>query len=183
MINQKRNNINSSKIVAVNRHRSRIVRFEPKWITMSTINENENKNKNKSKSKINSKGRTRTRTRTRIKRKKLDEFSSVYYSLLWYTHKEMKDNYKSIIKAAKIYERRHHVVELVEEEDIQILNWFSSHKRIQRKIQRKQMYDTLKAIQEYEKSTCIKVPDLLSKLLQRHSQFANSNFVYSFQNN
>jgi len=59
------------------------------------------------------------------------------------------------------------------EEDIQLLQWFSSERLKQRKRMRKQMKETIKAVQDFECTTKTKTPpELLSQLLQRQSKYA-----------
>ncbi|OEU08187.1 hypothetical protein FRACYDRAFT_271786 [Fragilariopsis cylindrus CCMP1102] len=163
-----------------NKSRVISVRFDTKWINLSH-----------DKSNI-------TRRRRKIKKSNRSrEQSAAVDSKLWYTRKEIKENHKSIIKAAKCNEKRkadliplpssfssssyscslsrdnetqqeEKDIEVVEE-DIHILNWFSSKQRKQRSNIRTQMNDIVKAVQEFENATQTHVPNLLSELLQRKS--------------
>merc|ERR1712166_1637211 len=138
------NNKNKSRVISV--------RFDTKWINLSH-----------DKSNI-------TKRRRRIKKSNRSRAESAVDSKLWYTRKEIKENHKSIIKAAKCNEKRK--ADLVPlpssfssassasyscslprddetkqqeeedsevEEDIHLLNWFSSKQRQQRSNIRTQM--------------------------------------------
>ena len=60
-----------------------------------------------------------------------------------------------------------------DEDDIQLLQWFSSERRKQRMRMRTQMKETVRALKDFESSTNTKTqPELLCQLLQRHSKFA-----------
>ena len=177
IIKKKKNNNSNNKSRVIS------VRFDTKWINLSH-----------DKSNI-------TKRRRRIKKSNRSrEQSAAVDSKLWYTRKEIKENHKSIIKAAKCNEKRKaDLMPLpssfssasssyscslprddetqqqeekdieVAEEDIHILNWFSSKQRQQRSTIRTQMNDIVKAVQEFEHSTHTHVPNLLSELLQRKS--------------
>jgi hypothetical protein len=169
---KKRNNNDKRVIRNCNSNSNATVRFDTKWINFSH-----------NKSNI-------TRKRRRVRKiKKINSSKSVLVidSKLWYTRKEIKDSHKSIIKAAKSYEKRKAALmplpslssssspkeeeqQQQEIEDIHVLNWFSPYKRKQRSNKRKQMNDIVKAVKEFENSTHTKVPDLLSQLLQRKSK-------------
>ena len=174
IIKKKKNNNNNNKSRVIS------VRFDTKWINLSH-----------DKSNITKRRRIKKSNRSR-------EQSAAVDSKLWYTRKEIKENHKSIIKAAKCNEKRkadlmplpssfssssyscslprddetqqqeEKDIEVVEE-DIHILNWFSSKQRQQRSNIRTQMNEIVKAVQEFEHSTQTHVPNLLSELLQRKS--------------
>ena len=132
IIKKKKNNNNKNKSRVIS------VRFDTKWINLSH-----------DKSNI-------TRRRRRKKSNRSREQSAAVDSKLWYTRKEIKENHKSIIKAAKCNEKRkadlmplpssfssasssysfplprddetqqQEEKDIEVEEDIHILNWFSS---------------------------------------------------------
>merc|ERR1712166_786736 len=162
-----------------NKSRVISVRFDTKWINLSH-----------DKSNITKRRRIKKSNRSR-------EQSAAVDSKLWYTRKEIKENHKSIIKAAKCNEKRKADLmplpssfssssyscslprddetqqqegkDIEVEEDLHILNWFSSKQRQQRSTIRTQMNEIVKAVQEFENSTQTHVPNLLSELLQRKS--------------
>merc|ERR1712166_856534 len=174
IIKKKKNNNNNNKSRVIS------VRFDTKWINLSH-------------------DKTNMTRRRRIKKSKRSRAESAAVdSKLWYTRKEIKENHKSIIKAAKCNEKRKaDLMPLpssfssssyscslprddetqqqeekdieIEVEDIHILNWFSSKQRQQRSNIRTQMNEIVKAVKEFENATHTHVPNLLSELLQKKS--------------
>jgi len=55
-------------------------------------------------------------------------------------------------------------------DDAELLKWFSSDQRNQRKRKRNQIHETMKAVREFEMATHTNYPDMLAQLLQRQSQ-------------
>jgi len=113
---------------------------------------------------------------TKWKGKKMSSGTSKHNttpSASWYTSQEMKDNYKQSISRSSL-----RMVGGTDENGrtqqqqqcTTSVSWFSYEKRMQRRIRRKQMYKIIQAIQDYEVATHTKVPELLSQLLERHSQ-------------
>jgi len=82
----------------------------------------------------------------------------------WYTPQEIKDNYQSVSSHSSVMAGTDE-----KQSTTSVSSWFSYEKRIHRRLMRKQMYKIMQAIQDYERATQTKVPDLLAQLLHRHS--------------
>jgi hypothetical protein len=90
----------------------------------------------------------------------------------WYTKGELRGFQKSCVSALKSHIRNPVQLSAVEDKDDigLLLNRFSPENQTRRRIARFQMYETIRAVQAFEKATKTKAPpELLSHLLHRFS--------------
>ena len=97
--------------------------------------------------------------------------------LLWYTPTELRSIQRSLIRAVRSYDR-HSNTSLVtntdqddDEEDADVLEYYSTRKRYERRNKRHRMLKTCRAVQEFAATIHTPVPltELLSQLLHRYS--------------
>ena len=91
-------------------------------------------------------------------------------SVLWWTKEELKAIQCSCVYAVRSYE--YGLPLAMDEECLTSLDRFSSQNRKRRKLVRSQMYETAKAVKDFEAATGLstKTPEILSELLQTYSK-------------
>ena len=153
-------NIQTSASSNNNKKRRRsVVRFAPQcggYFELRTSTNNPENDQNKRRSKP-------------IKRRKFESSDSMF----WWTKEELEDIQQACIFAVKRCDSGLSLVpgtSSIEDKDLSSLDRFSSRNRKRRKLTRCQMYETTRAVQEFEIATKTKVPpEMLSQLLQRYS--------------
>ena len=101
------------------------------------------------------------------KRRRFEEADSE----VWYTKGELRDIQKSCVSVLQ-QSRKLAAVTRTHDDDIAIrsLDRYAPQNRRRRRLARTKMYETVRAIQDFEKSTNTKAPpELLSALLQKYS--------------